>query len=128
MATSKIRKEQIDFSPGAAGQLLTSTGPTSTPTFQPPAGGRGVAIIDFGASGQDIASLAITGQTLIQTTSAILVSTLAIASADHSADEHIAEEIDVFAGLIVAGTGFTIYMRTRTLALKGKWNVAWMWS
>jgi len=110
------------------GGTLGVTAITYTQDVQAPAGGRGVAVIDFGASGKDIASLAITGQTGILSGSAIIVSILAIPSADHSADEHIAEEIDVFAGDIIAGTGFTIYTRTRSLALKGAWNVAWIWS
>jgi hypothetical protein len=38
------------------------------------------------------------------------------ATADHSADEHIAETIKVFAGNVVASSGFTIYgVNTNTL-------------
>lgn len=87
----------------------------------------GVAIIDFGAAGQDIASLAITGQGAILTTSKIFVSVMAVDSADHSADEHLVEQLSVRAGNIIAGTGFTIYGVTTGLALRGKFNVSWMW-
>lgn len=89
----------------------------------------GTTIVDFGPAGTDITTVAITGQ------AGILASSLVeawlfpnAATVDHSIDEHVVEEIVIIAGNIVAGTGFTIYARTRNVALRGKWNVAWAWT
>ncbi len=90
-------------------------------------GAVGTAIVDFGVNGSDTAIVAITGQTTIASNS-FVSSVIAIAdSLDHSADEHFVEEIEVRAGNIVAGTGFTIYARTRNRKLFGQFNLAWSW-
>jgi hypothetical protein len=89
-------------------------------------GNVGSAIVDFGSGGSD-ASIAVAAPT-IQAGSIVLVSVAAKASTDHSADEHLTEELEVRAGNVVAGIGFTIYARTRNLALRGKWNVNWSWT
>lgn len=90
-------------------------------------GAAGLSVINFGVSGSDVASLAITGQTGITLTSFVSAHLTAIATADHSIDEHVVEEMDVRAGNIVAGTGFTIYARTRNKKITGNWTVAWQW-
>jgi hypothetical protein len=112
-------------------------------------GTGGVAIVDFGAfPGASDASVAVTGLSTILATSAVIVKVTPKASTDHTADEHWVESIDVCAGNIVVGTGFTIYARntnpiTENYAsdqtgqrnnfgvgggtrLYGKWNVAYM--
>lgn len=89
-------------------------------------GATGLSVINFGA-GDDMASVTITGQTGITGTSYVTANLAAIATAEHSADEHVIEEIDVYAGNIVVGTGFTIYARTRNFKLTGNWTVAWQW-
>ena len=72
----------------------------------------GVSIVDFGAfPGASDASLAITGQTNILAGSSITCQLTPVATADHSADEHIAESLGCYAGNIIAGTGFTIYLK-----------------
>ena len=96
------------------------------------AGGGGTApvtgktIIDFGA-GASIAAVAVTGQTGIVSGSIVQAWLMPMATLDHSVDEHLAEGIDVFAGAIDAGMGFTIWARTRTSRLSGLWTVAWSW-
>jgi len=90
------------------------------------AGGSGTAAVDF-ASGADLASTAITGQTGILPGSIVNAWIAPIATADHSIDEHIAEEIQAFAHSIVAATGFTLTARTRNTPLTGQWSVAWTW-
>ncbi len=89
----------------------------------------GVATIDFGAiPGATDTSLAVTGQTGILSGSTVIASIRPAATADHSVDEHRVEEIDICAGNISAGTGFTIYAKTRNRMLYGQWSVSWMWS
>ena len=92
----------------------------------PATGADGSATIDFGA-GSDIASLAITGQASISALSVTHAWIFPKDTADHSADEHIVEELDVYAGAATAGTGFTIFARTRNKPQRGQWTVAWSW-
>ena len=93
--------------------------------------GAGVAIVDFGAfPGASDTSLAVTGIPAIKSTSGIVVALTAAASADHSADEHWAETLKAVAGNVVAGTGFTIYVKDIGVGdtrIYGKWNVAYHW-
>lgn len=90
-------------------------------------GAAGKTVIDFG-TGDSIATKVITGQASILAGSIVQAWLLPMATIDHSIDEHLIEEMDVFAGDIVAGTGFTIWARTRTGPLTGVWTVGWRWS
>lgn len=79
-----------------------------------PAGGgsanTGTAQLDFGAfPGKSDTSVAITGQAGILSGSIVNVGIRPVASADHSADEHMLEPLKVLGGNIIAGTGFTAY-------------------
>lgn len=105
------------------GKVVRSDGASWVPV----SGAAGTTVVDFGSAGATDASVAVTGQTGIAATSAVLAQIQATASADHTADEHRVEEIDVSAGSITAGTGFTIYAKTRNFPLYGKWSVAWSW-
>jgi len=88
-------------------------------------GNGAIAVVDFGAfPGSDTASIAVADAT-IGAGSAVLTAVQVAASADHSADEHLVEEMDVLAGPSVAGVGFTLYARTRNTRLYGLWNLAW---
>lgn len=70
----------------------------------------GTATLDFGAfPGKSDTSVAVTGQTGIVAGSLVEAWIRPVATADHSADEHMLETLKVFAADIVAGTGFTIY-------------------
>ena len=90
------------------------------------AGATGGALIDFG-SGSDLAAVAITGQAGILAGSYVHAWLAPTASPDHSLEEHLVEEIDVFAGSITAGVGFIVWARTRTGSLTGQWSVTWKW-
>lgn len=90
-----------------------------------PTAGR--ALVDFGNGSSD-ARTVITGQAGITASSVVSASLLAEDTATHWADEHWAEELDVIAGSIVPGVGFTIYARTRNVALRGAYRVVWQWS
>jgi len=73
-------------------------------------GAQGTTTVDFGAfPGASDTSVAVTGQTGILAGSLVEAFLFPVATADHTADEHLVETITVRAGNIVAGTGFTIY-------------------
>lgn len=88
----------------------------------------GSAIIDFGSTLCTDASIDITGQTGILSTSYINVQLIGIDSVDHDSDEHIIEDIKVIAGNIIPGTGFTIYAHCNIGLTYGKFNLVWNWS
>jgi hypothetical protein len=112
--------------------------------------GSGTTSVDFGAfPGKSDTSVAVTGQAGIVSGSLVGAWIRPVATADHTADEHLVETIAITAADIVAGTGFTIYatntnqlienptqgaipqggstggMGTR---LYGLFTVAWAWS
>jgi hypothetical protein len=73
-------------------------------------GAYGSTTIDFGAfPGSSDASLTITGQTGIDTSSVVSAWLQPADTDDHTADEHRVETISVMAGTVIPGTGFTIY-------------------
>jgi hypothetical protein len=109
----------------------------------------GTTSVDFGAfPGKSDASVAVTGQTGIVAGSLVEAWIRPVATADHTADEHLVENIKIVAGNIVAGTGFTIYAFNTTphfpgsdevdgnftvtptnsaARLWGLWSVNWAW-
>jgi|SRR5215472_3597938 len=119
-------------------------------------GSQGTATLNFGAfPGASDASVAVTGQGSIQSTSLVEAWIFPAATADHTADEHWVETIKVMAGNIVVGTGFTIYgintsqlfemaqdqialgdsggflgapQNGRGTRIYGAWSVAWVWN
>lgn len=90
----------------------------------------GQTTLDFGAfPGATDASVAVTGQASILAGSLVEAWLRLEATATHSADEHLVENLDVRAGNIVAGTGFTIYGITRDQTrMYGTWTVGWVWN
>lgn len=95
-------------------------------------GAQGTGLLDFGAfPGKSDTSLAITGEASILAGSLVEAWVLPAATVDHTADEHIVEQLEVIAGSIVAGTGFTVYGVSRgsgDVRLYGKFNVGWVWN
>lgn len=91
--------------------------------------GTGTTTVDFGsAPGRSVATAVVTGQTGIVAGSRVGAWLEATATPEHTADEHVVEELDVVAGSIVAATGFTIYAKTRNVALTGRYTVGWAWT
>lgn len=93
---------------------------------------QGTAVLDFGAfPGASDTAVTVTGQGAITGTSFVEAWLVPTATADHSADEHIVENIKVIAGNISAGTGFTIYGVNmgggRDSRIYGQWSVSWVW-
>lgn len=89
----------------------------------------GTATLDFGAfPGKSDTSVAVTGQTTIAAGSLVEAWIRPVATADHSADEHLVEPPRLVAGNIVAATGFTIYgICPNRDRLYGLWTVNWAW-
>lgn len=116
-----------------------STGVLSAPYISSVPYGRGATTtINFGAfPGASDTSLVVTGQTGLRSTSTVNVWLFPKDTVDHSADEHIAETINVYAGNVVEGESFTIYaVNTSQLAdprgngtrIYGQWTVAYQWN
>lgn len=113
-------------------------------------GAQGSTTVDFGAfPGKSDTSVAITGQAAIDSSTSLVEAWLyPVATADHSADEHLVENVKIIAGNVVTGTGFTIYALNRGeepgpanaidgyfrvtptngTRLYGLWTVAWCWN
>ncbi len=88
---------------------------------------NGSAVLNFGAGASDT-SVQVSAP-FISAASVVSARILVAASTDHTADEHWVEELEVYAGNIVAGTGFTIYGRTRgPFVIYGHFNVTWEWN
>lgn len=87
----------------------------------------GSATLNFGsAPGTNFVSVAVTGQALITGSSKIKVYKSTQATATHNDYEHMIVPLELTAGSIVAGTGFTIYANTN-LRLSGTFNINWEW-
>lgn len=129
----------------------SGAGPGGGPTM-------GTATLDFGAfPGASDASVAVTGQAGIASSSKVMAWIFPADTPEHSADEHTVETLAVYAMDVVAGTGFTIRgvntcpimepvaiqavnaRRTGGNApatftdgglgtrLYGRWNIGWLW-
>ena len=93
-------------------------------------GAQGTATVDFGAfPGKTDATVVVTGQAAIVSGSLVEAWIRPVATADHSADEHTLDQIEVVAGNIVAATGFTTYAVTTDFTRPyGVWQLAWVWN
>lgn len=100
-------------------------------------GASGRTTIDFGAfPGAYEASVDVTGQSGIVSGSDVEAWIEPDTTTDHSPDEHMVEQLRVFADRtsIIAGTGFTIRgfagteVPSRMYPIVGKFNVGWAWN
>ena len=93
-------------------------------------GAQGTADLDFGAfPGKSDASVAVTGQAGIVAGSLAEAWLRPVDTADHKADEHLLGQIEVKAGNIAAGTGFTVYgVSLDNTRSYGIWKIAWVWN
>ena len=88
----------------------------------------GATTLDFGvAPGDTTATVTIPGQTAILTSSIVSVWIPYSGSIDHSADEHLVEQITVMAGNIILNTSFDIMAYANNGPVVGKFNVNWRW-
>lgn len=91
-------------------------------------GTTGTTEVDFGSSGSTDTTVVITGQASILGTSRIEAWIECTATAGHSIDEHAAADIDIRAGNISAGVGFTIYAVSRSGLQYDTYTVGWRWT
>lgn len=90
---------------------------------------QGSAVVDFGAEAADRASVAVTGQTGILSTSDVEAYFMSAGTAENDADAHILANslMSLTAGGVTAGVGFTISALCQARAT-GKFNIKWVWS
>ena len=86
----------------------------------------GTATLSFG-TGDDIASVSVTGQTGILSGSRVHVTLRGEATADHSTDEILVEPLRIMARDITAGVGFTISAICDFGTTSGAYLVDWLW-
>ena len=86
----------------------------------------GSATVDFGTGNTDTL-LAITGQSAILSGSMVDAWLVPAVTANNGIDEHWVEDLEVMAGNVIAGTGFTIYAKCRTGKAVGQFAVQWAW-
>jgi len=96
-------------------------------------GSQGTAEVNFGVHpGATHATIAVTGQATIASGSLVEAWIRPVASADHSEDEHMVENLRVIARDIIAGTGFTIHVTegpdNGESKPWGRWTLAWVWN
>lgn len=89
----------------------------------------GQTTVNFGASSALTfdANTVVTGQSAIGSGSLVDAWIVCTATSDHTADEHWVDDIQVKAGNIVAGTGFTVYAKCPS-GTYGSFNVEWIWN
>ena len=89
----------------------------------------GHATASFGSIGSFLNSttVVITGQTGITDVSFVEAWLNIRATAEHSVDEIIFDPIEVRAGNIVPGTGFTIYCNMLDGSAYGNYVIDWVW-
>lgn len=90
----------------------------------------GTAVLDFGATPADEASVVVTGQAAIASGSHVEAFFMREATGDNTVEEHeeAAALCPLVCGVIVAGTGFTIYAHPIAGLGLGTFNVRWAWT
>jgi hypothetical protein len=116
-----------DGEDGAQGPIGPQ-GPQGTPGAGG-SGATGTTIVDFGLPPNSDPFTVITGQAAILSGSIVEAWIYPLATADHTADEHMVEQLSAYARDIVAGAGFTVYLVANGPGgAYGKFTVAWRWS
>lgn len=90
----------------------------------------GVVEIDFGSTPTNEASVTVTGQTGIQTTSTVDATVMARSTSNNTITDHqfAANALRFSVSEPVADTGFTITAYCLIGSVTGKFNVNWRWS
>ena len=86
----------------------------------------GTATLDFG-NGAEQASVVITGQTNILSTSKIVLTLVAAATSNNLLEDVLYAKMSLLPGNIVVGVGFTIYGTALTELLFGQYTIQWTW-
>lgn len=117
------------WSPVTIGANITFSGGTLSATVGGASVTSGTSTVAFGATAANEAQLVVTGQTGILAGSKVTASIGATATADYTADDHKymgAIGVHVTTGDVVAGTGFTIFVRSYQ-KMKGDISINWVY-
>ena len=92
--------------------------------------GSGTTTIDFGTEASPVLnpSVSVTGQGSILSGSLVEAWLFPVATASHTADEHLIENVSIRASAPTAGVGFTIYGFPTNGTVRGVFTVAWAWA
>ena len=106
------------------------TGPAGTDGVDGAGITSGVVEIDFGSTPTNEASVTVTGQTGIQTTSTVDATVMARSTSNNTITDHqfAANALRFSVSEPVANTGFTITAYCLLGSVTGKFNVNWRWS
>ena len=88
---------------------------------------QGTATIDFGTGKLDT-SVAVTGQGAITTANLVEAWLSGTSTSNNLTDASFTDDIEVFAGDVVNGTGFTIYGFCHRGVAFGQYVVNWVWN
>ena len=87
----------------------------------------GTTTVNFGTTPSSDTFTVVTGQTGLAANARVFAWISPLATASHSADEHIVEEIRIFTSTIVANDRFTIHAVAGNFPLKGSFTVSYLW-
>ena len=87
---------------------------------------QGTATVDFG-TGKTDASVVVTGQAGILSNSFLEAWLSGAATSNNPVDSGFTEQLTVYAGDVIAGTGFTIYALCPVGRAFGQYVVNWVW-
>lgn len=88
---------------------------------------QGTAVVDFG-TGAVMAQVVVTGQAGIVAGSLVEAWPNTTSTSNNLTDAILVEELQFYAGDIIAGTGFTIYAMCRFGSAFGKFTTSWVWN
>ena len=88
---------------------------------------QGTTTIDFG-TGKTDTSVNVIGQSSITGSNLVEAWVFPATTASNTSDNHWIEDLEIMAGNVIAGTGFTIYAKCNTLKAHGIYNIAWVWN
>lgn len=91
-------------------------------------GNSSSAEVDFTATPSTDAQVVVTGQYGIYSDSMIKAWLVAVPTTDHTLADHLAVDLTIVPGSLVTDVGFTIYIKSNSGPLTGKYSIQWQWS
>jgi hypothetical protein len=87
---------------------------------------QGTTTVDFGTGKTDVSvAVASAGITALQLVEAWV---FPAATASNTVDNHWVEDLNVVAGSVSAGVGFTVYAKCNTGSAHGIYNIGWVYN
>jgi len=88
---------------------------------------QGTTTVNFGSKETSV-QVNVTGQTDILSESLCEAWLFPVNTVNNTADNHWFDDLQVTAGNVIAGTGFTITVNCKTGLAHGVFNIAWVWN